>query len=87
MAPVNQCHETHPSERVTGIEPVSQPWEGRVLPLNHTRRIRSKRNRRIRAAQLGARNTNFLFEARDPIFVIVDLGRIIDTLGQFPQPF
>ena len=24
-------------ERVTGIEPVSQPWEGRVLPLNHTR--------------------------------------------------
>ena len=24
-------------ERVTGIGPVSQPWEGRVLPLNHTR--------------------------------------------------
>ena len=24
-------------ERVTGIEPVTQPWEGRVLPLNHTR--------------------------------------------------
>jgi hypothetical protein len=26
-------------ERVAGIEPASQPWEGRVLPLNHTRRI------------------------------------------------
>ena len=25
------------NERVTGIEPVSQPWEGRILPLNHTR--------------------------------------------------
>ena len=24
-------------ERVTGIEPVSYPWEGYVLPLNHTR--------------------------------------------------
>ena len=24
-------------ERVTGIGPVSQPWEGRVLPLNYTR--------------------------------------------------
>ena len=24
-------------ERVTRIELVSQPWEGRILPLNHTR--------------------------------------------------
>lgn len=24
-------------ERVTGIEPVSYPWEGYVLPLNYTR--------------------------------------------------
>ncbi len=24
-------------ERVRGIEPPSQPWEGRVLPLNHAR--------------------------------------------------
>ncbi len=24
-------------KRVTGIEPVTQPWEGRILPLNHTR--------------------------------------------------
>ncbi len=24
-------------ERVMGIEPTSQPWEGRILPLNHTR--------------------------------------------------
>ena len=24
-------------ERVAGIEPASQPWEGRILPLNHTR--------------------------------------------------
>lgn len=26
-----------PLERVTGIEPVSQPWEGRILPINYTR--------------------------------------------------
>ena len=24
-------------ERVTGIGPVTQPWEGRIIPLNHTR--------------------------------------------------
>ena len=24
-------------ERVKGIEPSSQPWEGHILPLNHTR--------------------------------------------------
>src|SRR5579884_4091514 len=24
-------------ERVTGIEPVSSPWQGDILPLNHTR--------------------------------------------------
>ena len=27
-------------ERVTGIEPVTHPWEGRILPLNHTRNTR-----------------------------------------------
>ena len=26
-------------ERMKGIEPSSQPWEGRVLPLNHTRNL------------------------------------------------
>ena len=35
-------------ERVKGIEPSSQAWEARILPLNHTRflfrhRIRSRR--------------------------------------------
>jgi hypothetical protein len=25
-------------ERVKGIEPSSQPWEGHILPLNHTRK-------------------------------------------------
>jgi hypothetical protein len=25
------------SERVTGIEPARSPWEGEILPLNHTR--------------------------------------------------
>ena len=25
-------------ERVTGVEPVSQPWEGRVLPMYYTRK-------------------------------------------------
>ncbi len=24
-------------ERAKGIEPSSQPWEGRILPLNHAR--------------------------------------------------
>ena len=24
-------------ERVKGIEPSSRPWEGHILPLNHTR--------------------------------------------------
>jgi hypothetical protein len=24
-------------ERVAGIEPATQPWEGRILPLNYTR--------------------------------------------------
>lgn len=27
-------------ERVTGVEPVSQPWEGRILPLYYTRIIK-----------------------------------------------
>ena len=26
-------------ERVTGIEPVSIPWEGIILPMNYTRAI------------------------------------------------
>ena len=25
-------------ERVMGIEPTSQPWEGRILPMNYTRK-------------------------------------------------
>ncbi len=29
-------------ERAKGIEPSSQPWEGRVLPLNHTRTARTR---------------------------------------------
>jgi site-specific DNA recombinase len=36
---VGKIPESQIVERVTGIEPVSQPWEGRVLPLNHTRKI------------------------------------------------
>ena len=34
---VGQKPESLIVERVTGIEPVPQPWEGRILPLNHTR--------------------------------------------------
>lgn len=33
----NISHEFDSLERVTGIEPVPQPWEGRVLPLYDTR--------------------------------------------------
>jgi hypothetical protein len=29
-------------ERVTGIEPVSHPWEGCILPLYYTRKFYSK---------------------------------------------
>ena len=25
--------------RVQGIEPWSRPWQGRILPLNHTRKL------------------------------------------------
>ena len=28
-------------ERAKGIEPSSQPWQGRVLPLNHAREMAS----------------------------------------------
>ena len=31
-------------ERVKGIEPSSQPWEGHILPLNHTRLRSAARN-------------------------------------------
>ncbi len=34
-----QLSYTGKMERVTGIEPVSQPWEGRILPLNDTRLV------------------------------------------------
>ena len=30
--------ETEILERVTGIEPVTYPWEGHILPLNYTRK-------------------------------------------------
>ena len=33
-------------ERVKGIEPSSQPWEGHILPLNHTRAARLVTNHR-----------------------------------------
>ena len=31
-------------ERVKGIEPSSQPWEGHILPLNHTRAQEDKKS-------------------------------------------
>lgn len=34
-------------ERVTGIEPVSRPWEGHVLPVNYTRTSRTSFLRKI----------------------------------------
>ncbi len=34
---LSEIPESQIMERVTGIEPVSRPWEGHVLPLNHTR--------------------------------------------------
>jgi hypothetical protein len=33
-------------ERVKGIEPSSQPWEGHILPLNHTRKPRLRQESR-----------------------------------------
>ena len=32
-----ESNQTGGLERVKGIEPSSQPWEGHILPLNHTR--------------------------------------------------
>lgn len=32
-------HRGRRSERVRGVEPLSQPWEGYVMPLYHTRVI------------------------------------------------
>ncbi len=29
-------------ERVMGVEPTSQPWEGRILPMKYTRIVKSK---------------------------------------------
>ncbi|KKS66036.1 MAG: hypothetical protein UV34_C0002G0017 [Parcubacteria group bacterium GW2011_GWB1_42_6] len=31
-------------ERVTGVEPVYRPWQGRVIPIYHTRRFRQSDN-------------------------------------------
>ena len=28
-------------ERVMGVEPTYQPWEGRILPMNYTRKLYS----------------------------------------------
>jgi hypothetical protein len=36
-------------ERVKGIEPSSQAWEARILPLNHTR-VRALLSSRLRPA-------------------------------------
>ncbi len=36
---VNRFTLSNRSERVTGIEPVSHPWEGYVEPLNYTRKF------------------------------------------------
>ena len=33
------CGKSLILERITGIEPVSRPWEGRILPLNHIRKL------------------------------------------------
>ena len=32
-------------ERVKGIEPSSEPWQGPILPLNHTRESRNANNK------------------------------------------
>ncbi len=39
-------------ERVMGIEPTSQPWEGRILPMNYTRRNTTQYSRFQRKFQL-----------------------------------
>lgn len=40
QTPKRPNNRSVPLERVAGIEPATQPWEGRVLPLNHTRKNR-----------------------------------------------
>lgn len=35
------------SKRIMGIEPTSQPWEGRILPMNYIRAITETQYRRF----------------------------------------
>lgn len=35
------------SKRIMGIEPTSQPWEGRILPMNYIRTITETQYRRF----------------------------------------
>ena len=37
LTKASEANEVHTMERVKGIEPSSQAWEARILPLNHTR--------------------------------------------------
>src|ERR1700749_4669485 len=46
------CKSFISMERVKGIEPSSQPWEGHILPLNHTRFRLVKSNKTKRSLQL-----------------------------------
>ncbi len=39
-------------ERVKGIEPSSQAWEARILPLNHTRACLTLSSKQATATQL-----------------------------------
>src|SRR3989344_9243377 len=46
--------------RVPGIGPESRPWQGRVLPLNHTRSVMSNHLTRLNSCEENIRFLKFL---------------------------
>ena len=57
-------------ERVKGIEPSSQPWEGHILPLNHTRTV----------------NKLFLAHGHPPGNLFARLSKRLQFADLLPQP-
>ena len=55
-------------ERVKGIEPSSQAWEARILPLNHTRlRFASARQARVENARFYQTDATMTMDLRTNI--------------------
>lgn len=56
---LSKAKEIFYMERVMGVEPTCQPWEGRILPMNYTRIVReiiSYQNGKFKGFLTQARN-------------------------------